>query len=78
MESVAVPNLFMFWLLMALIVFAVWCVFTALIGLTEEAKKRWEPRAAFWTGRVLLVFAALALLVLSSYGLLRLTTWVLR
>ena len=78
MEPIVVPNLLLFWLALALVAFAVWSIFTALVGLNEDAKKRWENRLVFWTGRVLLVFAALALLALSSYGLMRLTTWVAR
>lgn len=78
------PKLVIFWMMAALIILAIWCVWTAFVGLRDKDEHgrptpvRWEARLSFWTGRLLLTIGTVALLILSSYGLMSLVLWVFR
>lgn len=78
MSPNAMPNLAIFWLTAALVVFAGWCITTAVIGITDEARKRWQTLAIFWTGTVLITIGCLAAILAASYGLMQLSLWVVR
>lgn len=75
MVEFTLPPLVLFWLMMGVLGFGGWAIFTALVGLRDEAKKRWESQLIFWTGRFLLIAAASTVLILASYGLMLLTMW---
>jgi len=67
--------LLMLWAIIALSGFAGWCLYVVFSGLTEKAPL--ELQVAWWIGRLVLAIAAVALLLISSKGLLLLSQWVM-
>lgn len=77
------PKIVVFWLCGLLTMLAVWCVWTAFVGLRTKDEHgrpvsvRWEARVSFWTGRFLLGMGVLAIFFMSSYGLMALILWMI-
>lgn len=69
------PHLVIFWLMLAVLGFGGWAIFTSLIGLGE--KPRWETQLVFWVGRILLVGLSITVLTLASWGLMSLGIWAM-
>lgn len=73
--SFQLPPLVIFWLILSVLSFGGYAIFSALVGLGENP--RWETLMVFWVGRFLLIALALTVLVLVSYGLMTLSIWAM-
>lgn len=73
--SFQLPPLVIFWLILSVLAFGGYAIFSALVGLGENP--RWETLMVFWVGRILLIALGLTVLVLTSYGLMALSIWAM-
>lgn len=73
--SFQLPPLVIFWLILSVLAFGGYAIFSALVSLGENP--RWETLMVFWVGRILLIALGLTVLVLTSYGLMALSIWAM-
>lgn len=69
-------NILILWAALSLSLYGGWCIYIACTGVTAEAPV--ELLVAWWTGRVLLILASIALWLVGSKALLILADWVIR
>jgi len=69
-------QLITFWATLGLLTYGGFCLSVAFRGITQDATI--ELRVAWWTGRVLLLIASVALLLAVSKGMNELIAWVIR
>jgi hypothetical protein len=69
-------HLLILWASLGLMAYGAWCLSVAVRGVTAEAPL--ELRVVWWTGRVLLLVASVALLLAVSKGMNELIGWVIR
>jgi len=69
-------NLVIFWVSLGLLAYGAFCLSVAFRGIMDGATV--ELKVAWWTGRILLMVASVALLLAVSRGLNELIAWVTR
>jgi hypothetical protein len=69
-------DIIILWAALILSLYGGGCIYIACTGVTVEAPL--ELRVAWWTGRVLMIFASVALWLVGSKALLILAQWVMR